>query len=30
VLVWSGYNQVAPGLGVRAFDPAPFVWLQKI
>jgi uncharacterized membrane protein len=30
VLAWSGYNELAPRLGARAFDPAPFVWLQGI
>ena len=27
---WSAFNWTAPRLGVRAFDPPPFVWLQGL
>jgi len=30
VAAWSGFNLLAPRLGLRAFDPPPFVWLQGV
>jgi len=30
VVAWSGFNLLAPRLGIRAFDPPPFVWLQGL
>jgi uncharacterized membrane protein len=30
VVAWSGFNLLAPRLGLRAFDPPPFVWLQGV
>ena len=30
VAAWSGFNLLAPHLGLRAFDPPPFVWLQGL
>jgi len=27
---WIGFNVLAPGFGVRAFDPSPFEWLQGL
>ena len=30
VAAWSGFNLLAPHLGMRAFDPPPFVWLQGV
>jgi uncharacterized membrane protein len=30
VAAWSGFNGLAPRLGLRPFDPPPFVWLQGL
>jgi len=30
VTAWSAVNLLAPSLGVRPFDPPPFVWLQGV
>ena len=30
VVAWSGFNLLAPHLGMRPFDPPPFVWLQGL
>jgi uncharacterized membrane protein len=27
---WTAFNVLAPHLGLRAFDPPPFVWLQGL
>ena len=27
---WSGFNLLAPRLGMRPFDPPPFAWLQGL
>jgi len=30
VAAWTGFNLLAPRLGMRPLDPAPFVWLQGL
>jgi uncharacterized membrane protein len=30
VAAWTGFNLLAPHLGMRPFDPPPFVWLQGL
>jgi uncharacterized membrane protein len=30
VLAWTSFNLLAPRVGVRPFDPPPFVWLQGL
>lgn len=30
VAAWSSFNLLAPRLGIRPFDPPPFVWLQGL
>jgi uncharacterized membrane protein len=30
VALWTGANAALPGLGLRAFDPAPYYWLQGL
>jgi uncharacterized membrane protein len=30
VMLWIGYNLLAPGLGLKSFDPAPFPALQGL